>query len=160
MRTIWALLFVLLPVSAFAQIGTEPMAWSEANRQTAYTISNWTLGAQVGASSFVAVKDWREGNHKTAYRTACSIGVAIGVATPLKYLVHEPRPNGLDNQSWPSGHAASSAALSGWNFTFGIPLAAMTGILRVNANYHHTKDVVSGWAIGAGAQALCSALIR
>src|SRR4029079_17271566 len=101
------------------------------------------------------------GEHRTAWRALCSGGMAFGAAEGLKALIHEDRPNGFDNKSFPSQHAAISAALSGWNFTFGVPVAAFVGILRSNANWHHLyKDVMPGWAIGAGAQSACAALIR
>lgn len=154
-------LLLLCASSASAQTGTEPLAWNPSNRPTADAISNIAVGGQAFAAGLKSYKDWKVGEHKTAWRMACSAGMAIGASEGLKALIHEDRPNGFDRKSFPSGHSALAASLSGWNFTFGVPLAAFTGILRVNANWHHLyKDVMPGWAIGAGAQAACSALIR
>lgn len=157
-----ALILLLCSASlATAQVGTEPLAWAPEHRSLADGLSTGILAADAGAAAFQAIKDWRAGEHKTAWRLACSGGLAFGTATALKYAIHEDRPNGVDARSFPSGHSALASALSGWNFTVGVPAAALVGILRVNANWHHLyKDVMPGWAIGAGAQAACSALIR
>jgi membrane-associated phospholipid phosphatase len=154
-----ALLF--MAHAASAQVGTEPLAWAPDNRPTADAISTIGVIGQSSASAISAYKAWKAGDHRPMWRTLCSGGLGGGTAFVLKSLIREERPNGVDDHSFPSGHSAVAAALSGWNFTVGVPLAALVGILRVNANWHHLyKDVMPGWAIGAGAQVACSALIR
>jgi len=157
-------LVVSVASSALAQVGTEPLAWEPEHRALAEGLSNALIGVQVAGSVIYDVKAWKKGDYAPAFRSGCSIVLAVGLSELLKRAVHEERPDGSDNRSWPSGHSASSMALSGWNFTFGVPVSVMTGFLRNNANKHHLvsskKDIPWGWALGAGAQAACSALIR
>jgi membrane-associated phospholipid phosphatase len=155
------LLVLLLPATAGAQVGTEPTAWTAAHRSLADGISSALVGVQAGATVTEDWRLWKGGEHTPTYRAGCSIALAVGVSEILKRLVHETRPDGSGDDSWPSGHSAALMALSGWNFTFGVPVAVAGGLLRSNANRHHLfKDVVPGFMIGAGAQAACSALIR
>lgn len=160
------LVLLLLPASAGAQVGTEPLAWQPQNRPLADGISTALVGIQAGATVVHDVKTWRDGDRKPTFRSGCSIAVALATTESLKRIFPETRPDGSDNLSGFSGHSASTAALSGWNFTFGIPISVATGFFRADANKHHmwgpgqSKDIPIGWAIGAGAQLLCSALIR
>lgn len=74
----------------------------------------------------------------------------------LKGVINEPRPNGSNNNSFPSGHTA--AAFSGATFIhkrYGIKravvpymMAAFTGYSRIEADMHYLHDVVAGAAIG------------
>lgn len=83
------------------------------------------------------------------------------VTEALKVSIHEMRPNGQDQRSFPSRHAsvAFSAAQfmqmrGGW--AYGIPayiVAAAVGADRVHLHEHYAKDVVAGAAIGIAASA-------
>lgn len=77
----------------------------------------------------------------------------------LKSSTHEMRPNGKDDKSFPSGHAAVAFSAAqylqmrgGWEY--GVPaylLATAVGYSRVRSNEHYWKDVVAGAALGASA---------
>jgi membrane-associated phospholipid phosphatase len=74
----------------------------------------------------------------------------------LKRAIHETRPNGHDDRSFPSGHAAVAFAAAqymqmkgGWEF--GVPAylaASVVGYSRVRADEHYWKDVLAGAALG------------
>ncbi len=78
----------------------------------------------------------------------------------LKYAVDERRPNGSDEDSFPSGHA--SAAFQGaaflqmrYGWEYGLPAyaaAAFVGYSRVEGDYHYWHDVAAGAAIAIGTQ--------
>ncbi len=74
----------------------------------------------------------------------------------LKYTVRRERPDGSNNKSFPSGHAASSFATAtvlhrhyGWKI--GVPAYALGGyvsLARMAWNRHHATDVVMGAGFG------------
>lgn len=74
----------------------------------------------------------------------------------LKTVIHKPRPDLSNNNSFPSGHTSTvfqSAAFIqkryGWEY--GIPayvLAGVTGYSRINAKKHDYWDVFAGAVIG------------
>jgi membrane-associated phospholipid phosphatase len=85
--------------------------------------------------------------------------LSASMVLPLKYLVGERRPDGSNNQSFPSGHTAT--AFSSAQFMFreyrdsnfwlslcGYPVAIFTGIYRVINNKHYVGDVVAGAGFG------------
>jgi hypothetical protein len=155
------ILTLLLPATASAQVGTEPLAWAPEHRALADALGTIAVSGQATGAAVTSWRAWRAGDHKPAFRVGCSIGLAMLTTESLKRLVHEVRPDGTDDKSWPSGHSAAGAALSGWNFSIGFPLGAFIGLSRVNANRHHlVKDVLPGLAFGAASQAVCSAVFR
>jgi membrane-associated phospholipid phosphatase len=97
-------------------------------------------------------------------RAAGSIGAAWIVTRGLKHTVHEERPDGSDNLSFPSGHSSRSFAAAaslhkryGWEI--GIPahaVAGFVGFARVKAKKHYLHDVIAGAAIGEAAGWLIS----
>ena len=77
----------------------------------------------------------------------------------LKHAIHEKRPDGTDNHSFPSGH--TSVAFTGatvlmheyrkvspWIGVAGYAVATTVAVDRVRRNRHHWGDVVAGAAIG------------
>lgn len=76
----------------------------------------------------------------------------------LKRVTHETRPNGKDDKSFPSGHAAIAFSAAqymqmrgGWEY--GVPAylaASAVAYSRVQAREHYWKDVLAGAAIGIG----------
>lgn len=82
-----------------------------------------------------------------------------GVATEaLKYITQRPRPNRVNNMSFPSGHASMTSAFAAsvsemydWNPYIAVPLftaSAFVGASRIQANEHHFSDVVAGMTLG------------
>ncbi|MCT4317796.1 phosphatase PAP2 family protein [Elizabethkingia anophelis] len=85
--------------------------------------------------------------------------ISAAIVTPTKNLVGEERPNGSNNKSFPSGHAAT--AFSTAHFMYreyrdnnillslsGYPFALFTGVYRVFNNKHWMTDVVAGAGVG------------
>ena len=82
----------------------------------------------------------------------------VGTAFALKHIVHEERPNGSDNMSFPSDTAALAFAPAqylwdryGWEY--GVPAyaaAIFTGYTRVEAKEHHWYDVAASAGIAFG----------
>ncbi len=157
MRTIAFLL--LFSATASAQVGTEPLAWAPQNRHIADALGTAAVAAQIGADTLTA---WRADDRKHALLVeGCSLGMAFGASQLLKTFIHEERPNGADNQSFPSMHASLGTAASWKRFEFSIPIAAFIGLSRSAANAHHLwPDVAAGWAIGAASQAACRAMVH
>lgn len=84
-----------------------------------------------------------------------------GVTYGLKHTVHEMRPDGTDNKSFPSGHTAVAFCgattlmheyrkVSPWIGVAGYAVATTVAVDRVRRNRHHWYDVVAGAAIGIG----------
>ena len=74
----------------------------------------------------------------------------------LKFIVGRERPNGSNNQSFPSGHTSNAFALAtvterhyGWKV--GVPaylLAGAVGAARMKEDAHYFSDVVAGATLG------------
>ena len=86
--------------------------------------------------------------------------VALGlIVNAIKYTVREPRPDGSANNSFPSGHTATTfmgaelvrieyGDASPW-YSVGAYTAAITvGVLRVYNNKHWFTDVFAGAGVG------------
>ncbi|HKG05941.1 MAG TPA: phosphatase PAP2 family protein [Pedobacter sp.] len=85
--------------------------------------------------------------------------IAQGTVSGVKSITHRMRPNGLSNNSFPSGHT-SLAFMSAeflhqeykdqsiWYGIGGYAIATGTGILRLYNNAHWVSDVVAGAGIG------------
>ncbi len=94
--------------------------------------------------------------HVRANHMAEATLYTLGVINVLKVTIREPRPNRLDNLSFPSGHAGMSFVFAtivaeehgrGW----GIPaymMAILVSATRLNDNWHYTHDVIAGATLG------------
>jgi len=78
----------------------------------------------------------------------------------LKFSVGRERPDGSDNQSFPSGHSASAFATAGvlqhhYGWKVGVPATLVAGYVataRVHDNRHYLSDVIFGGAMGIAAE--------
>ena len=114
--------------------------------------------------------EWRE---RTVF---LGVGLVIMAAAVilLKFTIRRPRPEGewgtiyriTDPHSFPSGHAARSAALAvmglgmgpAW---FGIALAIwapLVGLSRVALGVHYLSDAIAGWLVGVSMGLIALAL--
>lgn len=81
----------------------------------------------------------------------------------LKWAISKPRPNGENNNAFPSGHTSTTFQAAAfiqkrYGWTYGLPaylLAAFTGYSRIDADKHDFMDVLAGAALGMG----CSLLL-
>ena len=78
---------------------------------------------------------------------------------PLKYSIDSPRPNLINNHSFPSGHTAIALCgaellrreywhVSPWIGIAGYAVAATTGFMRLYNNAHWFNDVLAGAGLG------------
>jgi PAP2 superfamily protein len=82
-----------------------------------------------------------------------------GIVQGLKFTVRRERPDGSNNQSFPSGHAASTFAVAAvverhLGYRLAIPtllIATYVGTSRLHDNRHFLSDVVFGAAVGTAA---------
>jgi undecaprenyl-diphosphatase len=109
---------------------------------------------------------WRDGFSLES--VVVPLGIAdlavIVITSTLKYAIRRRRPRGewgavyrkTDPHSFPSGHAARTAAISMVVLALGMPLAASlllawslaVGLSRVALGVHYVFDVVAGWLLG------------
>jgi len=88
-----------------------------------------------------------------------SVLVTAQLTALLKNSVMRQRPNGGNNQSFPSGHAAAAFVAasymeSRYGLAWGLPLYAVACVIsvqRVNVDAHYWTDVIAGAALGWGA---------
>lgn len=103
-----------------------------------------------------------EAKHSYLDRTLSS-GIAFAVVYSIthgaKFLIHSPRPNGLSDDSFPSGHTAFSfmgAELvrieygddSPWYTAGAYAVATAVGMMRIYNGHHWFTDVVAGAGVG------------
>lgn len=164
--TIIALLFISHPaaINASGDMPTLPddiyypeqaTQFEPSKRQKAVATSTDVVAIALPVATLAGVlisKDW-EG----LKQGALTASVTAAASLVLKYTIKERRPDGSDNQSFPSGHSAVSFATAaflqrryGWKF--GAPayaLAAYVAWGRVFSKKHYWWDVVGGAVIGA-----------
>jgi len=104
---------------------------------------------------------------RLAVNTLSSLVLTTGTTYALKKMVKSERPDGTDEDSFPSGHtsfAFAGATLlcqeygqkSPWIAVAGYTVATLTAVDRVRRNRHHWGDVLAGAAIGVGSAELGS----
>ena len=109
--------------------------------------------------------DWVEAKARGAAVGIGAFAVTAGVTSGLKSLASRERPNGADDESFPSGHASTAAVFGtmtarnlqsiemppALRTTFEIGAGAITAgtaWARVEAGAHYPSDVLVGVAIG------------
>lgn len=84
-----------------------------------------------------------------------SFGTTFGITYSVKYSVNRTRPNGAD-YSFPSGHTSASFSSAAYiHQRYGYQKARLAylaasyvGWSRIQANKHHTTDVLAGAVVG------------
>lgn len=90
---------------------------------------------------------------------AISIALMTGVVQGLKHTTNVTRPDGTNNQSFPSGHTATAfmtatmlskeyGHISPWVSVGAYSVATATGLMRMANNKHWLSDVMVGAGIG------------
>jgi membrane-associated phospholipid phosphatase len=122
----------------------------------------WDRASSIGRTGLVAVSlglPAIKGDWSGAARAGVAMGGTSLVTYGLKRAIPETRPDGSDNQSFPSGHtsvsfAAAASLESRYGWQAGLPafaVAAFVGVARVEAKKHFIGDVLAGAAIGTAA---------
>lgn len=123
---------------------------------------DWATASDVGVVALTALAIGLpavHGDSRGAIQSAGSEAAAGLVVSGLKQIFPERRPDGSDNNSFPSGHTAVSFAAAASIFrregaSIGIPAfaaASFVGVARVEADKHHWYDCVVGAGIGTAA---------
>ena len=130
-----------------------PLQQANANSDTAADVLRVALPA--AAFSMTQYLDDSEGATQFYYSFASTIAATYA----LKTAVHKNRPDGSDNDAFPSGH--TSMAFQGaaflqrrYGWQYGAPayaLASYVGYSRVKNDHPDTGDVLAGALIGMAA---------
>ena len=110
----------------------------------------------VGAASVLPQR--AAANRARVSAGACLIAIKL-ITTLIKQAVPERRPDGEDNKSFPSEHAAECVAAAmiiereypGKMGAAACALAAAVSFARIESRKHHPRDVVAGALIGCSA---------
>ncbi len=145
---------ILLTLSALS-LGVSPAALAGGTNNWGTTSDVLALGLPALAAGAAWAQNDTEGIKELTY----SLGSTYAAAMVLKKSIHSTRPDGSDNEGFPSGHTALAFAAARFmdkrygaeiaNFTPWMYVAAgLTGVARVQANQHHWQDVLAGGALG------------
>ncbi|RMA77675.1 phosphatase PAP2 family protein [Umboniibacter marinipuniceus] len=112
------------------------------------------LALPATAAGITVITDDYEGLEQFAY----ALGSTVATTYALKSLVSSERPNGEDEDSFPSGHASVTFSAASfidrrYGHQWGIPayvLASYTAYSRYENDHHKAEDVLVGALIGYG----------
>ena len=142
---VFALLAAIVSLGLAAPAQASDKGWS--------TASDIGRGALVASAFLIPAvqEDWHGD-----LQALGSVGAAFALTQGAKQAFPRLRPDGSDNDSFPSGHSSTAFAAAatlqnryGWQV--GLPaqlVAAFVGVSRVQAHKHHWTDVLAGAAIG------------
>lgn len=102
-----------------------------------------------------AITDSNKSYYRTMYMIEATAYSALTTLV-LKNVIHETRPSGSDNYSFPSGHTTTAFAFATviaeeHSLYYSVPayaLATLVGLSRINDNAHYLHDVVFGATVG------------
>lgn len=140
-NTLFILVFILTINTSFSQNDFFKMSGDI----ILITLPTTSLGATI-------IKDDKEGSLQFVKGAIVNQAVTQG----LKLLIDKERPNGLNNNSFPSGHTSTTFQSASfihkrYGFKYGLPaylLASYTGFTRIKTDYHDIYDVLAGAIIG------------
>jgi len=135
------------------------MATVFAGVATAGGIQTWgnvSDALAVGLPLVAAGKAFSTGDSEGVKELTYSLGTTLIAAQTLKSLIHERRPDGSGNDSFPSGHTAIAFATARFfdkryatdSSPYLYAAAGLTAIARVKADKHYAKDVLAGAGLG------------
>jgi len=110
----------------------------------------------MGLPAFAAGMSFLNDDTEGVVQLIKSEAVTLGIVEVLKSSTHQMRPDGSDNKSFPSGHAAVAFSAAqymqmkgGWEYGAPAYLAASyVAYARVDARKHHWRDVAAGAGTG------------
>ena len=133
-------------------VNTTPLTSTEKN------IEDVGTGLSIALPVVAAGIAWEKDDRRLGLaQLAAETVLTVGTVYALKNIVHEERPNGSDDKSFPSETTALAASGSsflwgryGWEY--GLPATAVTGFVaysRIQARDHHWYDTVASLGISA-----------
>lgn len=135
-----------------ASVNTTPLTSTQKHIETLGT--GVAIALPLTAAGITIWKHDRIGSAQLVVETILTVGTAYA----LKNIVHEERPNGADDHSFPSGTSALAASGSsflwgryGWQY--GLPAFAASQFVsysRIQARDHHWYDTLASSGIAAG----------
>ena len=146
-RASWSLVVGATSLAFAAPVKASPRDWDRASSVVRTGIVSLSIGVPTAKGDWSGLK-----------QDALALGVTAAITGGFKLATHEQRPDGSDDNSFPSGHTSISfAAAAGleqrYGWELGVPahlLAAFVGLARVKAEKHYVHDVLVGAAIGEG----------
>jgi len=136
--------------------------WSDDLRSTSVAVALVTLVATPGGDD---AGQWLISKAKGGAVEVAAIAATTSATVALKGAADRERPNGADNESFPSGHSSSAAVhgqlakinLESISMSPGLRLTADIGVdavmvgtawARVEAGWHYPSDTLVGMALG------------
>lgn len=136
--------------------------WSDDLRSTSVAVALVTLVATPGGDD---AGQWLISKAKGGAVEVAAVAATSAATVALKGATDRERPNGADNESFPSGHSSSAAVhgqlakinLESISMSPGLRLTADIGIdavtlgtawARVEAGWHYPSDTLVGMALG------------
>ncbi len=109
----------------------------------------------VAAGVLLPLAEDNDAAHDHALRAADTLLTSVAITEGLKHVVHERRPDGTGDDSFPSGHATTAFAIATMQAKFHpkqAPLwylgATLIAAARVKQRRHNVGDVLAGAGIG------------
>jgi len=146
MKRITSLLLALTTTCAMTANAGGVQTWGHVSDALA-------IGLPLVAAGNAFTKGDSEGVKELTY----TLGTTFVATEALKSLVHEKRPDGSGNESFPSGHTAIAFAAARFMdkryagseaAPYLYAAAGLTALARVKADKHYAKDVLAGAGLG------------
>ena len=124
------------------------------HREAKLASGSGTLVYVAAGTLLPLIEDGKDGKEH-ALRTADALLTSTLITSGLKRIVHEKRPDGSSNKSFPSGHATAAFAVATMQAHYHPKQALLwyggataIAVSRVQLNRHYWHDVAAGAAIG------------
>ena len=127
-----------------------------ANASSTHKWDTLSTALAVGVPALAGVETLNQNDWTGMGQLAITEAATFASVMVLKSRIHEERPDGSGNDSFPSGHTAVTFAAARYlDKRYGgdhawvmYGLSGLTGVARVEAKKHYWKDVVAGGLLG------------
>lgn len=154
-KIITLLLLILTSIGCFAQASSQYKRYHGDGIDNVLEYTPMVASFILKAAGVKCRSSWEQ----RLYKSGASFVLCSGTTWLLKKSIHKMRPDGTDNESFPSGHTAVAfcgatvlhkefGKTSPWISVAGYTVATITAVDRVRRNRHHWEDVAAGAAIG------------